>query len=244
MTPESQNHSIDEGRKVKIEKGSKAMEKRIGLFGGTFNPIHLGHLRGVEEIREAFHLEEVIFIPSHIPPHKVTEKVIEAKHRLEMVRLATSNNPYFSASDIELSRSGKSFTIDTLRFLWERFPDPPFFILGRDAFVEIETWKEFQNLFSFCHVIVMARPGSKKNASPPILPDALTPHFRYDPEEETWIHLSGHRLYFKEILFLDISSTMVRQLIENGESVRYLIPDEVEAYIRKLGLYRKNLGRN
>ena len=241
MTPERRNHAIDEGREVKIEKGSEVTEKRIGLFGGTFNPIHLGHLRGVEEIREAFHLEEVIFIPSYIPPHKVTEKVVEAKHRLEMVRLATSKNPYFSASDLELSRPGKSYTIDTLRFFRERFPDPPFFILGRDAFVEIETWKEFHNLFSFCHFIVMARPGSQKNATPPLLPDALVPHFRYNPEEKTWIHLSGHRLYFKEISFLDISSTKVRELIEKGESVRYLIPDEVEAYIQKLGLYRTNL---
>jgi nicotinate-nucleotide adenylyltransferase len=171
----------------------------------------------------------------------VTEKVVEAKHRLEMVRLATSKNPYFSASDLELSRSGKSYTIDTLRFFRERFPDPPFFILGRDAFVEIETWKEFHNLFSFCHFIVMARPGSQKNATPPLLPDALVPHFRYNPEEKTWIHLSGHRLYFKEISFLDISSTKVRELIEKGESVRYLIPDEIEAYIQKLGLYRTNL---
>jgi nicotinate-nucleotide adenylyltransferase len=90
----------------------------------------------------------------------------------------------------------------------------------------------------------MARPGSQKKATPPLLPDALIPHFRYDPEEKNWIHPSGHRLYFKEISFLDISSTKVRELIEKGESVRYLIPDEVEAYIRKFGLYRKNLGGN
>ena len=221
------------------ETGKKGTNKRIGLFGGTFNPIHLGHLRGAEEIREAFHLDEVIFIPSSIPPHKGTEKVIEATHRLEMVRLATSNNSHFSTSDLELLRSGKSYSIDTIRFFWERRQNALFFILGKDAFVEIETWKEFQNLFSLCHVIVMARPGFQKNASPPSLPDALIPNFRYNPEEKAWIHLSGHRLYFKEISFLDISSTKVRELIKKGESVRYLIPGEVEAYIQKLGLYRK-----
>jgi nicotinate-nucleotide adenylyltransferase len=170
----------------------------------------------------------------------VTEKVIEAPHRLEMVRLATSNNSHFSTSDLELLRSGKSYSIDTLRFFKERQQNALFFILGKDAFVEIETWKEFQNLFSFCHFIVMARPGSHKNASPHSLPDTLIPNFRYNPEEKAWIHLSGHRLYFKEISFLDISSTKVRELIEKGESVRYLIPAEVEAYIQKLGLYRKN----
>jgi nicotinate-nucleotide adenylyltransferase len=158
-----------------------------------------------------------------------------------MVRLATSNNSHFSISDLELIRSGKSYSIDTIRFFRERQQNALFFILGRDAFVEIETWKEFQNLFSLCHVIVMARPGSQKNVSTPPLPDALLSYFRYNPEEKVWIHFSGHRLYFKEISFLDISSTKVRGLIEKGESVRYLIPEEVEGYIQKLGLYRKDL---
>jgi nicotinate-nucleotide adenylyltransferase len=170
----------------------------------------------------------------------MTEKVIEAKHRLEMVRLATSNNPHFSTSDLELSRPGKSYSIDTIRFFRERHQVALFFILGRDAFIEIETWKEFQNLFSLCHFIVMARPGSQKNTLSSHLPEASIPNFRYDPEEKAWIHLSGHLLYLKEISFLDISSTKVRELIEKEESVRYLIPGEVEAYIQKHGLYRKS----
>lgn len=211
------------------------------MFGGTFNPIHLGHLRGAEEIREAFRLEEVIFIPSSIPPHKGTEKVIEAKHRLEMVRLAIGSNAYFSSSDIELSRPGKSYSIDTIRYFREKHRDSLFFILGRDAFVEIETWREFQNLFSFCHFIVMTRPGSQKDTLSSQLPGALTLTFRYEPQEKAWLHLSGNRLYLKEISFLDISSTRIRKLIEKGESVRYLIPSGVEAYIRKNGLYRKSL---
>jgi nicotinate-nucleotide adenylyltransferase len=215
-------------------------EKRIGLFGGTFNPIHLGHLRGAEEIREAFRLEEVIFIPSSIPPHKGTEKVIEGKHRLEMVRLATGSNAYFSTSDIEVSRPGKSYSIDTIRYFREKHRDSLFFILGRDAFVEIETWREFQNLFSLCHFIVMTRPGSQKDTLSPQVPGALTPIFQYEPEQKAWTHISGNRLYLKEISFLDISSTKVRELIEKGESVRYLIPAEVEGYIRKHGLYRNS----
>jgi nicotinate-nucleotide adenylyltransferase len=210
------------------------------LFGGTFNPIHLGHLRGAEEIWQAFRLEEVIFIPSSNPPHKVTEKVIEAKHRLEMVKLATSSNPHFSTSDLELSRPGRSFSIDTIRFFRERHQDTFFFILGGDAFVEIETWKNFQDLFSLCHFIVMARPGSQNNISSSPFTKTLVPDFRYGPEEKAWIHLSGHRVYFKEISFLDISSTKVRELIENGETVKYLIPAEVETYIQKHGLYRKS----
>jgi nicotinate-nucleotide adenylyltransferase len=210
------------------------------LFGGTFNPIHFGHLRGAEEIWQAFRLDEVIFIPSSIPPHKVTEKVIEAKHRLEMVNLATSDNPHFSTSDLELSRPGRSFSIDTLRFFRERHEGTFFFILGGDAFAEIETWKDFQNLFSLGHFIVMARPGSQKDVSSSPFPETLIPDFRYDPGERVWVHLTGHRVYFKEISFLDISSTKVRELIEKGETVRYLIPAEVEAYIQKYGLYRKS----
>jgi nicotinate-nucleotide adenylyltransferase len=197
----------------------------------------MGHLRGAEEIREAFGLQQVIFIPAAIPPHKVTEEVIEAKHRLEMVRLATANNPFFSTTDIELSRPEKSYSIDTIRYFRERHPDIFFFILGRDAFVEIETWKEFQHLFSLCNFIVMTRPGFQKTLSTSPLPEALVPVFRYDQEIKGWIHTSGHTLHFKHITVLDISSTKVRELIERGESVRYLIPGEVEAYIQKNRLY-------
>ena len=211
--------------------------KRIGLFGGTFNPIHLGHLRGAEEIREAFGLQQVIFIPAAIPPHKVAEEVIEAKHRLEMVRLATATNPFFSTTDIELLRPDKSYSIDTIRYFRQRHQGVFFFILGRDAFVEIETWKEFQTLFSLCNFIVMTRPGFQKTFSTSPLPEALVPVFRYDQGVKSWIHPSGHTLHFKEITILDISSTKVRELIERGESVRYLVPDEVEAYIQENRLY-------
>jgi nicotinate-nucleotide adenylyltransferase len=217
-----------------------AGERRIGLFGGTFNPIHLGHLRGAEQIREAFGLQEVIFIPAALPPHKVTEKIIEAQHRLEMVKRAIQKNPYFSASDVELRRSGKSYSIDTIRYFRERHQSSLFFfILGRDAFVEIETWKEYQHLFSLCNFIVMTRPGFQKNSSPSPLPESLIPAFRYDEKAEAWVHSSGYTLFFKEITFLDISSTKVRETIRKGESVRYLIPPEVEAYVREHGLYQK-----
>jgi len=211
------------------------------LFGGTFNPIHLGHLRGAEEIREAFCLQEVIFVPAAFPPHKVTETIIEAHHRLEMVKLAVQKNPYFSTSDVELRRPGKSYSIDTIRYFRERSPNSLFFILGSDAFVEIETWKDFQHLFSLCNFIVMTRPGSQRASSPSSLPGSLTPAFRYDQEAGAWINFSGFMLFFKEITFLDISSTKVRELIEKGESVRYLVPPEVGFYLQEHRLYRAHL---
>jgi nicotinate-nucleotide adenylyltransferase len=210
----------------------------VGLFGGTFNPIHLGHLRGAEEIRETFDLEKVIFIPAAIPPHKGMGGMMDASHRLEMVRLAVSTNPYFSVSDIELKRSGKSYSIDTIRHFREIHQGPLFFILGRDAFLEIETWKEFETLFSLCHFIVMARPGCQETGQGSALPGGLTPYFKYNPAAEAWVHASGNNLSLKEITFLDISSTKVRLLMERGESIRYLIPTEVEAYIHEKGLYQ------
>jgi nicotinate-nucleotide adenylyltransferase len=212
----------------------------MGLFGGTFNPIHLGHLRGAEEIREIFGLEKVIFIPAAIPPHKETGRMMDASHRLEMVRRAVSSNPYFSSSDIELKRSGKSYSVDTIRHFREIHQGPLFFILGRDAFLEIETWKEFRTLFSLCHFIVMARPGSQEKGHISTLPEGVTPYFKYDPAVEAWVHTSGNVLSLKEITFLDISSTKVRSLMERGESVRYLVPTEVEAYIREKGLYQRD----
>ena len=221
----------------KTEK--EGSERKIGLFGGTFNPIHIGHLRGAEEIQEAFGLEEVIFIPAAIPPHKATGKLIDARHRLEMVKLATAPNPFFSTSDIELSRPGKSYSIDTIRYFHGKVPDALYFILGRDAFVEIETWKEYQNLFSLCHFIAMTRPGFQNTLIPSQLPGSLSHVFQYDSNMGVWIHPSGYKLYFKEITFLDISSTKIRELVEKGRSLRYLLPPEVEAYVQKHGLYRK-----
>ena len=223
-----------------MEIEPQAGKERIGLFGGTFNPIHLGHLRGAEEIRETFGLQEVVFIPTAIPPHKVAAGVAEARHRLQMVRLATASNSGFSTTDIELARSGKSYSIDTIRYFRERHSDAPFFILGGDAFEEIETWKEFQQLFYLCSFIVMTRPGFQKTLSNSQLPKSLVPVFRYDEEIKGWKHTSGHTLHFREITYLDISSTKVRELIEKGVSVRYLIPAEVEAYVQQHGLYRKS----
>ena len=190
---------------------------------------------GEQEIREAFGLQEVIFIPAALPPHKMTEEIIQAHHRLEMVKRATRKNSRFSASDVELKRPGKSYSIDTIRYFREEFEGSLYFILGRDAFVEIETWKDFQSLFSLCNFIIMVRPGLIQ-ASP--FPEALAPAFRYDQGASGWVHSSGKVVFLKEINFLDISSTKIRELVEKGGSIKYLVPPEVEAYLAKHGLYR------
>ena len=212
--------------------------KKVGLFGGTFNPIHLGHLRGAEEIRESLGLERVIFIPAAIPPHKEMADVIEPLARLEMVRLATAANPFFSVSDVELRRSGKSYTIGTLRYFHEKEGDSLFFIVGKEAFAEIETWKEYGKLFSLSNFIVMAPTGFGKTPPSSRLPKGLASSFHYDHDGGYWRHESGHTLHFQEIAFLDISSTRIRELIGRGKSLKYLVPSEVETYIQSHGLYR------
>lgn len=154
-----------------------------------------------------------------------------------MVKLATEDNSCFSTTDIELARPNKSYSIDTIRYFRGRHSEGLFFILGSDAFVEIETWREFQNLFALCNFIVMTRPGFQKNFSSSPLPKSLSALFRYE-EGKAWVHASGHTLHFKEITVLDISSTKIRELIEKGESIRYLVPGKVETYVRDQGLYR------
>ena len=219
-----------------------AEKRKIGLFGGTFNPIHLGHLRGAEEVRELCGLHEVIFIPAAVPPHKNTRHILEGRHRLEMVKLATQGNPHFSASAVDLERPGKSFSIDTLRYFRERYEDSFFFILGRDAFLEIETWKDYEDLFSLCHFIVMTGGGIGGPPQGDQLPEVLVPSFRYAPESRCWVHRSGHTLLFQKIHFLDISSTRIRDLLEKGQSAKYLMEAGVEGYIERNRLYRHDHG--
>jgi len=156
-----------------------------------------------------------------------------------MVHLATASNPHFTASDLELSRPGKSYSIDTIRYFLERIPNSLFFILGRDAFMEIETWRDYQQLFSLCNFIVMTRPDSEKTSAACSLLGSLSQAFRYDREGKVWVHVSGRTLHFEEIEYLDISSTRIRDLIEKGGSVRYLVPAEVETYIWQHRLYQK-----
>lgn len=213
---------------------------RVGIFGGTFNPIHVGHLRAAEEIWERFHLQEVIFIASAVPPHKAVEGGIAGEHRMEMVRLAIAGNPHFSLSDIELKRPGKSYSIGTIQFFRQRYGSDLdlFFILGMDAFLEIGTWKSFQELFSLCHFIVMTRPGFDKDFSVDIIPGAIADAFTYQEGENRFIHRDGYSVYVQGITFLDISSTKIRQEIHEGRSIRYLVPREVERYIERHRFYR------
>ena len=212
---------------------------RVGLFGGTFNPVHWGHLRSAEEIRERFNLEQVIFIPTNISPHKESHVLVSPQHRLTMLNLALDGNSFFVASDIELKRAGKSYSIETVNYFKQTAQEEwsPFFILGVDAFLEISTWKKYQELFSLCNFIVMTRPGYEIQEVQHLIPHQVKKEFSYCPDERRFIHRSQFSIYLAEITAIDISSQAIRTQVKNRRSIAYLLPHAVESYIEEHALY-------
>src|SRR6266849_6474334 len=214
---------------------------RIGLFGGTFDPIHWGHLRSAEEMRESLSLDRVLFIPTSNPPHKSGKTTTPAEDRLEMVRLAVAKNPRFAVSKVEIQRPGISYSIDTLRYFSKRKRpgDSYYFILGFDAFLEIGTWKDFTEIFPLCHFVITSRPHSGDSNPLRRIPVAVRRLFCYDFTKKTYRHRSGTGLYFVKLTDIAISASDIRRRVREGRSIRYLVPPEVEAYIRKQRLHRE-----
>jgi nicotinate-nucleotide adenylyltransferase len=211
-----------------------------GILGGTFDPIHLGHLRCAEEIGELFALDKVLFVPASRPPHKENAAITPFRHRENMVRLAISGNSAFSFSDIENRRDGISYSIDTVETLVSEGHGELelYFIAGLDAFRLVRTWKDWKRLLRLCNFIVMTRPGSRGES----LADILTPDFAglftYDDGLKGFKGPSGHCISFRQVSYLDISSSDIRERVRVGKSIRYLVPDPVLAYIDKQGCYR------
>jgi len=216
--------------------------ERIGLFGGTFNPIHWGHLRAAEEIQEDFQLKKVVFIPALIPPHKNGESILSSQHRLQMVQLAIHDNPGFTISDFEIRRSRTSYSIFTIEYFQRElgFKAALFFLMGIDSYLEISTWKDFNRLFSLSNFIVMARPGYPKEEISKALPVDVAEDFYYNPQKKCYVHSSDHKVFFREITLLDISSSEIRRRIKTCRSVRYLVPPGVDEYIKQHNLYGKD----
>jgi nicotinate-nucleotide adenylyltransferase len=198
---------------------------RLGVMGGTFDPIHLGHLVAAEAAREQFDLEQVLFVPALLPPHKQDRAITPAEHRHAMVLLATANHPRFLASRVELDRPGPSYTVDTLRLLRTTHPQARlYFITGADALMELDTWKDPEELLRLCCMIVVSRPGCDREG---LRAKAA------DLERRTGCHV-------EELTApaLAISSHDLRQRVAEGKSLRYLVPREVRDYIFKHRLYQ------
>lgn len=202
---------------------------KIGLFGGTFNPIHYGHLRGAEEVRELFGLDKVIFIPSGIPPLKGSD-VIEGIHRFNMVKLAVENNPYFEVSDYEINLKEPSYTVNTVDHFKKLYGDDTLlFIIGVDALLELPRWYKPEELLRKIDFIVMARPNF----------DITKTNFIKESESEGVFNIlnSDKKLFYAKISPNFLSSTFLRDYLRKGRSIRYLTPDSVIDYINSNNLY-------
>jgi nicotinate-nucleotide adenylyltransferase len=203
---------------------------RIGILGGTFNPIHLAHLRIAEEVREACALDQILFMPAAMPPHKELAGNTAFAHRLAMVE---------AASDLEARRGGKSYSVPTLEILHQQSPgNEYFFIIGMDSFLEITLWKDYPRLFELTNLVVAARPGFAGEDPLALLPVAIRARFCYDSGAKILRHGSGTSIFFVEETQLAISSSGIRRLCAQGRSIRYLVPEAVYAYILDTGLYR------
>ena len=195
---------------------------RIGVFGGTFDPIHMGHLVAAEDARAALGLDKVLFIPAGQPWFKSYRQITEAQRRLAMVRLAVESNPHFAVSDIEVQRSGPSYTVDTLSELRDQYPNAEFsVILGVDALREIDRWHQPRRVFELASVVGMARPGALLD---PSVLNAAIPG-------------ASRRMRLVDSTLIDISGTDIRQRVAAGHSIRYRVHDAVERYIHENGLY-------
>jgi len=221
--------------------------ERIGLFGGTFNPIHRGHIHAAGRVAKQFPLHKIVLIPSALPPHKVSDNLAPAEDRLEMIRLAAADRPALEVSDVELSRSGPSYTIDTVSHYRRRYASRTelYLIMGIDAFLEIETWKSYAELLQKIPFIVMSRPREK----PPggsldlkmlqgYLAGTVSTRYVFSASKSCFLHPDKEPIFVMDIKPLNISSTDIRFRIKHDRPIKSLVPGPVEAYIQTRGLYR------
>jgi nicotinate (nicotinamide) nucleotide adenylyltransferase len=201
------------------------MKERIGIMGGTFDPIHLGHLAIAEAAYLEFKLDRVIFIPAKEPVHKPNWSVTPENHRHAMTLLAIAANPHFYLSSIELDRPGPSYTSETLCELKKRIGENSelFFILGADALRDLPTWRDAEECFKYCHFIGAMRPGSDTG--------------QVKIAREHFGEVAKGKIHSLATFELAISATEIRKRVKNRQSIRYIIPDEVAAYIKKEKLY-------
>lgn len=196
---------------------------RIGIMGGTFDPIHYGHLVTAEQAHYRFSLDKVVFVPSGHPPHKLNKSVSDAHHRESMTVLATKDNPHFEVSSVEVDRPGPSYAVDTVKAFRYTYPSDTelFFITGADAILQMMGWKDSATLMQLCEFIAATRPGYSLAA------DRIHEIFGDN----------ARRIHFFEVPALAISSTDIRARVKAGRPVRYLLPDSVVDYMSRAGLY-------
>jgi nicotinate-nucleotide adenylyltransferase len=223
---------------------------RIGILGGTFNPIHTGHLVAAEEVGRDFNLDRVLLIPANLPPLKERAGVITSEHRIRMVSLAARSNPRLEARDLEIRRGGVSYTIDTVRALIEETGPAAdfFFIIGQDAFRHIGSWREVEALFALTNFVVVRRPTLSVDEMIGLLVDSIQsahgePAFvrtGYDNQvaaDGLRVEPHGREIWLKDIPYFDVSSSLIRKRLTERRNIKYLVPEPVETYILEHLLY-------
>lgn len=226
-------------------KQSRQLPPKIGLFGGTFNPLHKGHLQVAKDVRQQFELDVIHLIPCALPPHKTTGPLAKAAHRLEMINLALADQQGFEVSDIEIQRQGTSYTWDTIQHYKAIIPPATrlYFIVGLDAFIEIHTWKYFSQLFDEVAFIVMGRPGVATEFSAFIktILEYVQTHicsgYRLGDDNKMLRHTQKQPIYLASVTPVDIASSQIRHMISKGESIEPWVTPPVARYIEKKGLY-------
>ncbi len=223
--------------------------KRIGLFGGTFNPIHRGHLQVIQEVQAAFELDRILLIPAALPPHKEPRGVADARDRMHMIELAVADDPLLTqtvtVSDVELQRSGPSYTIDTVRYFWQKLPEETelYFIIGLDAFLEIDTWKSFRDLFLLIPFIVMTRAtadfddDSIQSTLEDYLQSKIAGSYRFSAAQSCYLDEEKQPVFIFRVTPIDISSTKIREFVQKGAGIESMVPAKVEDFIKTKGLY-------
>lgn len=211
----------------------------VGILGGTFNPIHFGHLRMAQELADALNLDTVRFIPAANPPHK-DAPAISAEQRATMVKLAIANNDSFVFDDRELHRAGASYTLDTLLSLREELGAEASITLfmGSDAFTKFDTWHRWQEIIQHCHIALVQRPQLRGHEHKLSKSLETFLHNHYSENSDDLHQQAAGFVTMRQITALDISSTAIRHALQHGDSVRYLMPDNVIEYIQQHQLYR------
>jgi len=212
--------------------------KKIGILGGTFNPVHNGHLKAAQTVKERFLLDEILFIPSFIPPHKKNGCTAAPGHRFNMVKLALSGHTDFVPSRLEIDAREKSYSIITLNKIKKLNPESRiFFILGIDAFLEIDTWKDYTDLIEGCSFIVISRPGFNLEDAKNIIGGKYAQRMIEIKSSIKEKDMGCYDFFLLHMGSLDIASSDIRERIKKGESIQGLVPKEVEKYIKEKKLY-------
>ncbi|MGD9238189.1 MAG: nicotinate-nucleotide adenylyltransferase [Desulfobacterales bacterium] len=219
---------------------------RIGLFGGTFDPIHRGHLWAASQVKKIFNLDPIYLIPAALPPHKAPVSVASADDRLEMIKLAIGGIAGVAVSDVELQRSGPSYTIDTVYHFKSTQPDDTriFLIMGTDAFLEIDSWKSHRELLKQISVIVMARPPARRQGEQQgwkhlgdFLKSNISADYCFSDAQDAFISAGLQPIHICDVNAMDISSTRIRQAVKQKQTIENWVPAPVAEYIHQKGLY-------